>query len=321
MGRVGSLAGSYPTYLTDLDDDWLAERAWRKANPKFGVSVRADDLRALATKAHNNMPAAAAAFKQKRLNLWVNAGTPWLSLDGWRRGQTVWTPESMAGALCFIGIDLSSKIDLTAVVLVFPPTAASLSWRLVPMCLTPEDTLDEREHRDRAPYRRWVPDGFLRTNPGNRIDQGVVRALVHDAAQRYDVQQVGIDPWNAGNLVTDLVGDGLQVVEIPQTLPQMTAPAKDFEADVLDGLVDAGGNLLMSWRIRTSSPSATARTTSTRRRKRAEDGSTPWSAPRRPRCNNEPLRHDTRFPRASTTGCSSSPTRGARACRRRCGSG
>ena len=133
--------------------------------------------------------------------------------------------------------------------LVFPPTAGRLSWRLLPMCLTPEDTLDEREHRDRAPYRRWVSDGFLRTNPGNRIDQDVVRALVHDAAQRYDVQQIGIDPWNAGNLVTDLVADGLQVVEIPQTLPQMTAPAKDFEADVLDGLVDAGGNPLMAWCI------------------------------------------------------------------------
>jgi phage terminase large subunit-like protein len=155
----------------------------------------------------------------------------------------------MARAPCFIGIDLASKIDLTAVVLVFPPTAGRLPWRLVPMCLTPEDTLDEREHRDRTPYRRWVSDGFLRTNPGKRIDQDVVRAMVHDAAQRYDVQQIGIDPWNAGNLVTDLVADGLQVVEIPQTLPQMTAPAKDFEADVLDGLVDAGGNPLMAWCI------------------------------------------------------------------------
>jgi hypothetical protein len=63
-------------------------------------------------------------------------------------------------------------------VLVFPPTAARLSWRLVPMRLTPEDALDEREHRDRAPYRRWASDGFLRTNPGNRIDQDVVRAIV-----------------------------------------------------------------------------------------------------------------------------------------------
>src|SRR6185436_1828074 len=61
-------------------DQWLTERTWRKANPMFDISVKPDDLRALATKARH-MPAAAAAFKQKRLNEWVNATAPWLSLE------------------------------------------------------------------------------------------------------------------------------------------------------------------------------------------------------------------------------------------------
>ena len=34
------------------------------------------------------MPSAAASYKQKHLNLWINALQPWLSLDGWRKGQT-----------------------------------------------------------------------------------------------------------------------------------------------------------------------------------------------------------------------------------------
>jgi phage terminase large subunit-like protein len=230
----------------DLDDDWLEETTWRRANPNYGVSVMPDDLRALAAKA-KNMPNAAAAFKQKRLNLWVNTLAPWLSIEGWRKGQTVWTIESMYGEECWIGIDLSSKIDLTAVVLVFPPTKTRKSWRVIPYALTPEDTLEERAHRDRAPYLLWKASGILQTNPGNRIDQDVVRALVTDAKAHFNVQQVGVDPWNAGNLVTDLIIDGLDVVEIPQTLQQMSAPAKDFEADVLDGLIDAGGNPLMAW--------------------------------------------------------------------------
>ncbi len=232
----------------DLDDDWLAEATWRKANPNYGVSVKPDDLRALATKALN-MPAAAAAFKQKRLNLWVNTSAPWLSLEGWRAGQSTWTAESMRGEPCWIGIDMSSKIDLTAVVLVFPPTATRRSWRLIVWCLTPADTLEERERRDRARYMLWAERGYLRTNPGNRIDQDVVRVLVQEAAAMFHVQQVGIDPWNAGNLVKDLTDDGFQVIEIPQTLQQMSAPSKDFEADVLDGLIDAGGNDLMTWCI------------------------------------------------------------------------
>jgi phage terminase large subunit-like protein len=235
----------------DPDDDPWIEATWKKANPNYGVSVLRDDMRQLAQKARN-MPPAAAAFKQKRLNLWVHTLTPWLSLDGWRRGQsTSWTLDDLRGDPCFIGIDMSSKIDLTAVALVFPPTATRASWRIVPWCLTPEDTLDDRAHRDRAPYRQWLAltkiGRTLRTNPGNRIDQTQVRAMVGDAAARFDVQAVGVDPWNAGNLMSDLQDDGFRVIEVPQNLAQMSGPAKDFEADVLDALIDAGDDPLMTW--------------------------------------------------------------------------
>jgi phage terminase large subunit-like protein len=230
----------------DEGDDWREERTWRKANPNYGVSVKPADLRALVNKAIH-MPAAAAAFKQKRLNIWVNVDAPWLSMEGWRAGQSTWDVEDLAGEPCYLGIDLSSKIDLTAVVLVFPPNGDRLSWRIVPWCLTPADTLEERAHRDRAPYLEWVAQGFLRTNPGNRIDQGVVLDLVKDATERFAVQQIGIDPYNAGNLATELEGEGLEVVEIPQTMAHMSGPSKEFEADVLDGLIDAGGHPLMTW--------------------------------------------------------------------------
>jgi phage terminase large subunit-like protein len=191
---------------------------------------------------------AAASFKQKRLNLWVNTTAPWLSLEGWRKGQTDdWTAADMKGEVCWIGIDMSSKIDLTAVVLVFPPTETRKAWRLIAWCLTPADTLQQRAHRDRAPYPHWVETAGLQTNPGNRIDQDKVREMVREADALFDVQTIGIDPWNAGNLVKDLTDDGFEVIEIPQNLAQMSGPSKDFEADVLDGLVDAGGNELLLW--------------------------------------------------------------------------
>jgi phage terminase large subunit-like protein len=230
-------------------DDWTQERTWRKANPNYGVSVKREDLAALANKAVH-MTTAAAAFQQKRLNLWVNKLQPWLSLEGWRRGQTLdWTADDMRGQRCWIGVDLSSKIDLTAAVCVFPPTEGRRSWRLLARCLTPADTMLERARRDRAPYPQWVEQHWLETNPGNRIDQDVVQGFVLDFADQFDVQGVGVDPWNAGNLVADLAAEseGLTVVEVPQNIQQMSAPAKEFEADVLDGLVDAGGNPLLLW--------------------------------------------------------------------------
>jgi len=236
------------------EDDWLSEATWRKANPNYGVSVRADDLRALATKAAS-MPGAVATFKQKRLNLWVNTAQPWLALEGWRRGQTSWLIEVLRGRTCYGAIDLSSKIDLAAFALAFPPVDADPTWRYLVRCFTPADTLPERARRDRVPYVQWTeeripgsPWPYLTTNPGNRLDQDVIRAAVNEAKTllALDIQQIGFDPWNAGTIETDLTDDGFDVVEIPQTLKHMSAPAKEFEADVLDALVDVGGNPVMA---------------------------------------------------------------------------
>lgn len=247
------------------DDDWTLEATAIKANPNYGVSVKPDDLRALRTKAIH-MPGAAAAYQQDRLNIWVNTDAPWLSMDGWKRGQSAWLLEELRGQPCFGAIDLSSKIDLSAFALCFPPTATRTRWRYVVRCFTPLDTLVARARRDRAPYLQWAeiaipgapvvamkipgsPWPYLTTNPGNRIDQGVIRQAVKDARDLFgfDIQQIGFDPWNAATIEEDLTGDGFQVVEIPQTLKHMSLPTKDFGADVLDGLVDVGGDPQQAW--------------------------------------------------------------------------
>lgn len=238
----------------DPEDDWLDERTWAKANPNYGVSVKPDDLRAKAFKAQH-MPSAAAEFKQKHLNIWINADAPWLSIDGFRNGQSTWSAEELRGEVCYAAIDLSSKIDLAALAFAFPPTPARKRWRYLVRHFTPNDTLIERGRRDRAPYTLWkqrvIPGTSwmsLTTNPGNRLDQDVLRAAVADAkAFGFLIQQIGFDPWNAGTLEQDLQEDGFDVVEIPQVLKHMSGPSKDFEAEVLDALVDAGGDPVLLW--------------------------------------------------------------------------
>jgi len=234
----------------DLDDNAFTEATWRKANPNYGVSVKPEDLRALARKAQA-MPAAAAAFKQKRCNIWINTDAPWLSLEGWRAGQSSWSPDELLDEECYVGIDLSSKIDLSAIAALFPPTPTRDRWRLLCWGLTPADTLEQREHRDRAPYQQWVDAGYLLTNPGNQIDQDEIRRIVREViAPNYRIVQIGVDPWNAGNLRKHMEDDGFNVLEIPQNLPQMSATCKDFEAEVLDGQVDANHNPMLEWSMR-----------------------------------------------------------------------
>lgn len=237
----------------DIEDDWLAESTWAKANPHYGISVNPDDMRKLAAKA-KQMPSAAAEFKQKRLNLWVNASEPWLSMDGWRKGQTAfdqeWVGAELEGEPCWAGVDLASYIDLCALVLAFPPRPGRSKWKLLRWVWSPADTLVERARRDRAPYTVWAQQGVLITVPGTRIDHGVVKDVLSEQRKRFDIECIGFDPWHANKLIGDLRTDGWaeeQLVEVPQTYAGMSQACLVYEADVLSGDVDAGGCPLMAW--------------------------------------------------------------------------
>lgn len=226
----------------DQEDDWLDETTWRKANPNYGLSVKPDDIRNLALKA-KNMPSAAAEFKQKRLNLWVNSTQPWLSIEGWKAGQSEWDPNELKGERCFVGIDLASKLDLCAMSFVFPPVGTRKTWRLLQYIWTPEDTLRERAHRDRAPYPMWVDQKWLLTTSGTRVNHQAIRMVLTLERKRFAIQQIGLDPWHADTLIDQLTEeDGFkqeQVLEVSQTYAGMSSAAMTFEAAVLASEVDA----------------------------------------------------------------------------------
>jgi phage terminase large subunit-like protein len=234
----------------DPEDDWTQETTWKKANPHYGISVKPNDMRKLAEKAQA-IPSAAAEFQQKRLNWWVNSSVPCLSLDGWRKGQTQWTPADMLHESCYIGLDLASKLDLMCLSFVFPPVVGRASWRLLNYIWTPEETLRDRALRDRVPYPVWVDQGWLRTTPGSTLNYQVVREALQSHKHEFDYERIGYDPWHADQIVHELKTlDGYgptQVLEVPQTYAGLSSAEARFQADVLAGLVDARGCPVTAW--------------------------------------------------------------------------
>lgn len=241
----------------DPEDDWQDPATWRKANPNFGISVSVADLEAKCAKA-KGIPAAAAAFQQKHLNRPGHGSAPCLSVDGWRKGQSVGvTREAFEAALehepCWLGLDLSAKIDLTVVSLLFPPRPGRERWALIQRIWTPADTLADRAHHDRVPYAQWVAEGWLRTMPGTAIDQSVVRAEILALRARYDIERIGFDAWHADQLTQQLVAeDGFaetQVVEVRQTYQGMSSACLRWQAEILAGHVDACGCPVTAWSV------------------------------------------------------------------------
>jgi len=246
------------TAHADPEDDWQSPATARKANPNYGISVSPDDLAAKVLKA-KGIPSAGATYKQKHLNLLVSSSNPCLSVDGWRKSQNperlsreAWL-DRLAHEPCFVGIDLASKIDLCCCSLGFPPGPGHPLWCVVQHIWTPDDTLADRAHRDRAPYEVWRDQGWLTATPGTRIDHQLIRAVLKDARERYDVQRVGFDPWHADTLIDQLTHeDGFaedHVIAVPQTYAGMSSACLEMQAQILGGTVDAFGCPVTAWSV------------------------------------------------------------------------
>jgi phage terminase large subunit-like protein len=113
----------------------------------------------------------------------------------------------------------------------------------------PADYVDERAIQDRAPFRRWVDEGWIVATPGNSTDYGFVAKHLHALMSEHDIQQIGADPWNARQLVLQLQQDGLPIVEVQQSMKNLSHATKELERLVLGRRLAHDENPVLRWNI------------------------------------------------------------------------
>lgn len=235
-------------YAADPEDDWTKPATWRKANPNLGVTITEEGLRKECERAQRQ-PRLQNQFKQLHLNLWTQQATVWLPMKQWDAHPGQVNLEELRGARCWGGLDLSSTTDLSAFVLLFKLQDA---YKIVPWIFMPRENIRERESKDAVNYETWIKQGYVRATEGNVIDYNVIQAVIEDAAQMFDLQQVGFDPYNATQIVTNL---GLKLdrpqrqvmVPVRQGMLTMSPPTKEFERLVLLGQMHHAGNPALRW--------------------------------------------------------------------------
>ena len=112
----------YPViYGADESEDWTDPKVWEKANPSLDKTIGMDKVVAACNSAKET-PGEENAFRQLRLNQWVKQAVRWMPMEKWDKCKVSFDEEMLAGRICYGGLDLSSTTDITAFVLVFPPT-------------------------------------------------------------------------------------------------------------------------------------------------------------------------------------------------------
>ncbi|MEX2642139.1 MAG: terminase TerL endonuclease subunit [Acetobacterales bacterium] len=227
--------------VIDPGDDWADPAAWAKANPNLGIGLEAEKLEELALRAvaqASRQP----GFKRYHLNVWGENANAAIPLSVWDACPADLDDELLAGRECFGGLDLSSRIDTTAFALMFPPDPGELLWHLLVRFYLPEARLLEATRRDRVPYATWVEQGWIRTTPGEIVDQDFILDDIEELAGRYRLREIGFDSWNATQMAIDLSDAGFDVTEVRQGAKSLSSPCKDMEALLLARRLNHGGN-------------------------------------------------------------------------------
>jgi len=245
-----------PTWYVSMygydGDDIYNENNWSLANPSLGTTITIDTVREAAEKARVK-PADERLFRWLRLNQWITTKlTTWLPIELFDATIGTWNRADQLGKDCYLGLDLSSTTDLTALALVFPPQGEQLDWRVFWYAWIPADNMEERIRKDHIPYDQWAKAGWIIPTPGNVVDYTEVEKTILEIKKYHKVIELDSDRAMATMLLQRLEQAGITCVDIPQTYASLTDPMNQTEillkAKKIDEIADdekpISGNLL-----------------------------------------------------------------------------
>lgn len=223
------------------------EATWFKANPSLGVTITLDNVRAEAQAAKNS-ESQERLFRWLRLNQWIALKRiGWLPVTLWDKTQAGWKRDELRGRECYVGLDLSSTTDLTAVACLFPPRGDE-PWKFFIDAFIPAENIREREERDHVPFRSWVDHGYVQATAGDSVDYAAIAAHLERLMREYSVLHICADPWRLEALeahMAEQVTD--RVVRIPQTIEGMSPAMKELERMMRGGLIEHEENPCGRW--------------------------------------------------------------------------
>jgi len=236
-------------YQADEDCDLLDKKQWKKANPALGIFRSEEDLEEQLKQA-SRLPAMEGSARNLLLNQRVALESLWLAPSAWKSCNQAPDMTVFQKFPCSIGLDLSSRQDLTAAVIAAQDDKEVV--HLLPFVFTPMNGIEERSKRDRAPYAQWAKDGKMIAVTGSSIDYGYVATYLQNTLEDLgiEIDTLCYDRWRIDifKKACDDVSafQGVRWEAVGQGYQSFSPRLESFEAKLLEGKIRHGGHPLLN---------------------------------------------------------------------------
>jgi phage terminase large subunit-like protein len=230
-------------YSLPQEADPFDENKWHLANPALGDFRSREEMRQYASRARM-MPAMMNSFRNLYLNQRVTQHQTFVDEVTWAKCKTEIDYDALEGRSCTAGLDLSSKVDLSSLVLVFDDTN-----EVLPVFWSPKDNMAERTKRDKVPYEKWAELGYIEAIPGNSVDLRFVAKRIAELSAIYNIRAIGFDRWRVDVLKTwfDEYGIDIPMLPIGQGFKDGTLMVEAIESELLNVSLRHDDHPVLKW--------------------------------------------------------------------------
>lgn len=229
----------------EIIDDINDPTVWVKANPIICSYPEGIDYLKKKLAEAKEAPEKMKNFLTKHMNVWVNEReSGYMNMQKWGICAVDKPPFELLR--CWIGLDLSSKIDLTSCAFEFTD---GQRYHAISHSFMPSDTLNARVKQDKIPYDLWVKGGFITLTEGAVVDYRAVMAYFLSLLEErgWYCEEICLDPWGATQISADLADQGKTVVEIVQGIKTLSEPTKNLREMVYSGRFTYERNPVLAW--------------------------------------------------------------------------
>ncbi|MCL2690258.1 MAG: terminase large subunit [Chitinispirillia bacterium] len=240
-----------------LIDEIGTDEAIMKSNPVTGNCPVTRENIIIETDEARDKPEKMRDVLTKTYNIWIQSRPEgYIDMTHWtnckvKNEELLDIIKRKAGGVCYIGIDLSTSIDLTSVGFIFPYKEDGVyKYALYSHSFIPLAKYNEKiGASDKVPYDVWKRNKHVTVTDGSVVDYEFVLQYISNTIEEkgWLPKEYCFDPDNATWMNNRLESEGKVVVHVRQGPRTLSAPTKAFRDTMYLGRLVHDGNPLLNW--------------------------------------------------------------------------